>query len=85
MAKWSGVISSKSFCSQLARLDSSSFRKRTFPCNTKHEISSQKHRFCSILVMNHMHSAGFQLCLVQSAGHPSLFTPPASELLNGKH
>lgn len=35
VARWSGVISSKSFCSQLARLDRSSFRKRTFPCNTK--------------------------------------------------
>lgn len=34
VARWSGVISSKSFCSQLARLDNSSFRKRTFPCKT---------------------------------------------------
>lgn len=86
VARWRGVMPSKSFCRQLARLDSSNFRKRTLPCKHTARVNRadgnfRNQPFFSTVVMNqqrchahshtHTHTGLFQWCLLQSAGHPS--------------
>lgn len=65
VARWRGVMPSKSFCRQLARLDSSNFRKRTLPCKHTARVNRadgnfRNQPFFSTVVMNqqrcHAHS-----------------------------